>query len=371
MNYKGRNIDAIGLWSQYVDFPANFTYDERDTFTPKLVCPNPDHDTSKRHFQINMTQPTVHCFAHCGISGSYEHAIAIVEGLYEKLSVDLKLALDALDKKPRERTANEAEHIKRLFRARKQAGKTILKYARGLAKISTASGARKSRSASRTAKAVPSSELQYQSYLPPVALEYLNERGISKESIATWKLGWLPEEKRIAIPAADANGRVRFLIKRGVFSRQQPKYLYTEGFPKTALLFGVCLTDPRMIRSDGLILVEGSFDRISLHQHGLRNSGAILGTGISDDQCRIIARLRPARIYLWFDKDSAGIVNIEIAEKKLFKYPLYVVKYPKGKSDPAELTQREKMRQIGRAIPLRKFKSRSVSKRTERNYSFG
>jgi DNA primase len=154
------------------------------------------------------------------------------------------------------------------------------------------------------------------------------------------------------------NGRNRFLIKRAVLSRQQPKYLYTEGFPKTSLLFGACQIDPGMVRSEGLVLVEGSLDTIAFHQHGIRITGGILGTGISDAQCAIIAKLRPKRIVIAFDKDTAGIRNIEIAAGKLRKYPLYVMRYPKLKSDPAELTREEAYRQIDRAVPAFRFIAR-------------
>jgi len=168
----------------------------------------------------------------------------------------------------------------------------------------------------------------------------------------------------------DENSRLRFLIKRAISDRQNPKYLYTEGFPKTSLLFGACHFDLGMIKSDGLILVEGSLDVIRLHQHGLRNAGAILGTGISEQQRRIIARLNPPRIYLFFDRDSAGIRNIEIAVPKLRKYPLYVVKYPKGKSDPAVMTNEEAHRQISRAVPALSFmRENGLNVATkERNY---
>ena len=165
----------------------------------------------------------------------------------------------------------------------------------------------------------------------------------------------MPEDKRIAIPALDERGIVRFLIKRGISPRQQPKYLYTEGYPKTHLLFGAGQIDLGMVHSHGLILVEGSLDAIRLHQHGLRNAVAILGTGISEQQRQIISRIKPRKIFLMFDKDSAGVHNIEIASQKLRKYPMFVCRYPKGKSDPAELTKKEAYRVIDRSIPVFRF----------------
>jgi DNA primase len=79
-----------------------------------------------------------------------------------------------------------------------------------------------------------------------------------------------------------------------------------------------------------------------------------LGTGISEKQVKIIARLDPPKVYLFFDKDTAGVRNIEIAVPMLRKYPLYVVRYPRGMSDPAEVGEKVH-RQIDRAVPALRF----------------
>jgi len=338
MRFHGRNIDPISVWEHYVTLPPGTKVE--DTFTPKVQCPNPNHDTLKSHFQVNLTQPTVHCFALCGISGSWEHAICVIEGLYEKYKVE-----DA---------SNERERKRRRARAIWEARKTILRLAkpssyRRKSRIQKNSGSRE------TTSTVPAESLAYEKFLPPVALSYIGKRKFSDNSISKWGIGWLPEEKRLVIPAHDLNGTLRFLIKRAVMEKQSPKYLYTEGFPKSSLLFGACFIDLGMLRSDGLILVEGSLDVIRFHQHGLTNTGGILGTGISDQQVKIIERLRPSRIIFAFDLDAAGIRNIEIASKKLRKYPIYVMRYPKGRHDPAELTRREAYSQVKKAISLHRF----------------
>lgn len=336
MRFKGREIDPVALWESYTEYPANMQID--GTYLPKVKCPNPNHDTDKRHFQVNVEDGLVHCFAYCGISGTFEHAICVVHGLYDKFKVD-----EAVDKRDEKR---------RKQRAWREASKIILKHHRTGA-VSPLRA--KKRNSSRTIAAVPAGALEYESFIPAYGMEYLEARGITAAMVAQWNLGWLPEEKRIAIPALDERGIVRFLIKRGVEARQQPKYLYTEGYPKTHLLFGAGQIDLGMVHSHGLIIVEGSIDTIRLHQHGLRNTVGILGTGISEEQRQIIARIKPRKIFLMFDKDSAGVHNIEIASQRLRKYPMYVCRYPKGKSDPAELTQREANRSIERAIPVFQF----------------
>jgi DNA primase len=351
VNFSGRELDPFALWSLYIDRLPNVR--EGDYFAPLVVCPNPEHDTAKSHFQINLQEPFVHCFAHCGISGSYIHAVCVIEGLYEKFQVDLQRCGEAFDKHPRDRSPDDRAELRKRYRAHKKARKIILQAASGISR--TTHVQRKRASDRRPAKAISADALQYELYLPPLALEYLDERGISAASIAKWQIGWDPEEQRIVIPARDENDHLKFLVKRAVRPQDMPKYLYTEGFPKSHLLFGVDKIELGVIKSVGMNLVEGTTDAIMMHQHGLTNTGAILGTGISDEQVKIIARINPPRIVLCFDKDTAGIRNIEIAYNKLRKYPLYVMRYPRGKSDPMELSGKEAHRQIARAVPAVDF----------------
>lgn len=351
MNFHGRQIDPISVWERYVEFHAGTIKDD-DYYAPKVQCPNPAHDTLKRHFQVNLHEPLVHCFAHCGISGTYEHAVCVIEGLYEKFKVE-----DA---------PNERERLRRKHRALRQAKKLILAHARP-SNFHEPPRARKKSRSPQPITTVPAESLSYERFIPPLGIDYLEGRKISDRATAKWELGWDADEKRLVIPARDMDGRLRFLIKRGLLETQRPKYLYTQGFPKTSLLFGACYIDLGLVHSEGLIIVEGSLDTVRFHQHGLTNTVGILGTGISEEQVRIVQRLRPKKITLAFDKDSSGIRNIEIAQQRLRKYPLYVMRYPKGKGDPAELTRREAVTQISRAVPLVIFqrKTRTTTRRKE------
>jgi DNA primase len=204
-------------------------------------------------------------------------------------------------------------------------------------------------------------KLSFESFVPPVGLEYLLNRGIVPASISFWNIGWDSDEKRIVIPAYDEEGRLKFLVKRGIWEKQQPKYLYSEGVEKTQILFGA---DHLPAEIESVVLVEGVLDVIALKQHGIE-ALAILGTGISDHQVRVLSRFRPKRVYLMFDKDAAGVRNIEIAYEKLRRYPLFVCRFPKGKDDPAELTYEEARNSLKRAVPILiwRQKVRSLHKR--------
>lgn len=325
MKYRGRELNAVALWEQYVEFPQGF----RDTggFAPLVKCPNPDHHTDKKHFQVNLDQPLVHCFAYCGISGTYEHAIAMIKGVKE-----------------REARKIIASHTRIAL------GPTSQRKVRG-------ADGRVRRASVAASGDEPAPSLEYETYLPEVALEYLDKRGIGNSSRAKYRLGWDSESRRIVIPADDERGNLRFLIKRAVREKDWPKYLYTEGFPKTSLLFGVCYLDRKQVSSHGLVLVEGSIDTIRMQSFELP-TGGILGTGLSDVQCRVIEAMRPPRVYLMFDPDRAGIRNIEIAASKLTKVPLFVCLYPRKGLDPATLSRKEAHRSFDNALSLVAFRRR-------------
>jgi DNA primase len=316
--YQGKHIDPLALWSSLgVEFPANFDDDGTSEFSPLVVCPNPDHHTMKRHFQINLKQPMVHCFAGCGISGSYEHAVSMIQGGTQRA-----------------------------------ARKTILRHSR------VATGAPRVRKRG-AASVISPVDVQYERFLPQAATEYLASRGISAASIERWELGWDHEALRIVIPAKDARGRVKFLIRRAVKPGVEPRYLYPEGSERNKLLFGTCVIDPGLVRSRGLLLVEGSIDCIIQDQHKLLPVGAILGSKLSEIQAQIIANMRPKVIYTMFDADAAGVSATISVKRYLRSVPIKVCRYPRGRTDPAELTREESERAIARAIDFTAWKRKA------------
>lgn len=335
MIYEGRHIDVLALWGEYVTLPYNIS-EPLPTFLPKVECPNPDHQTSKRHFQINTKKPLVHCFAGCGISGSYEHAIAVITGGTEK-----------------------------------DARRAILRQSRvalvgEVGNLSLGRGARKTVGAD-DALATDERTLEGGGYqwLPKAARAFLDKRGIDGPSRGKWRIGWDEGCDRLVIPAYDDRGILRFLIRQRIDGGRAAKYLYTPGAIKTSLLFGGCYIDREQLRSSGLILCEGPLDAIRLHQLGQRNAVAILGTGISKKQVRLVDKLGPKRVYLMFDKDDAGVHNIEIAKSVIRKTPLYICRYPSGKGDPAEMTREEVGRSLERALTIFEFNRKARTIRRE------
>lgn len=182
----------------------------------------------------------------------------------------------------------------------------------------------------------------YSERLAGPALDYLRSR-LSDEAIARWGLGYAPTtglldrlstyprwaversglltepddqgrqrermRDRVIIPIHDAAGRIVGFGGRAL-GDHQPKYLNspeTELFDKGKLLFGFDRAKRAIAQADTAIVVEGYFDVIALHEAGITNAVAAMGTALSADQINTLARLTESkRIVLNFDTDKAG-----------------------------------------------------------------
>lgn len=86
----------------------------------------------------------------------------------------------------------------------------------------------------------------------------------------------------------------------------QPKYLNTRDTPlfhKGGTLFGFHRAKGAM--KDGALVVEGYFDVLQLHQHGIHQAVAPLGTALTDEHLKALGRFT-RRVILCFDGDAAG-----------------------------------------------------------------
>jgi DNA primase len=174
---------------------------------------------------------------------------------------------------------------------------------------------------------------------------YLEKRAIRRETIEQYRLGYAPpgwtnlashlKEKSIDLKMAQTLGlilprkqqgwydqfrnRVIFPIENtsgrivgfggGAIDEAMPKYLNsTESaiYKKSQSIYGIQIANSEMRQRDLVLVVEGYFDLLTLHQSGFRNAVAPLGTALTQDQVRIMKRYSRNFVIL-FDPDEAGI----------------------------------------------------------------
>ncbi|HDP94144.1 MAG TPA: DNA primase [Candidatus Aminicenantes bacterium] len=113
---------------------------------------------------------------------------------------------------------------------------------------------------------------------------------------------------RIMFPILSESGKIIAFGGRTLFD-DSAKYLNSPESPlfhKSRHLYGFHQAREHIRESGRAILVEGYFDVITLHQFGVRNTVAALGTALSGEQVHLLNRYTD-EIYLFYDGDNAGV----------------------------------------------------------------
>lgn len=177
------------------------------------------------------------------------------------------------------------------------------------------------------------------------ASRYLQERGLTKESIKNFGIGFAPRYPHLL---QELNSRKKYtkeqLLQSGLFTEKNgiikekfynrimfpirskrgdviaftarimpgddkgPKYMNTPETPifhKKDNLFGQYESKQEIRKLDSAIVCEGSMDVISSHQHGFKNVVAPLGTSLTIEQLKLLSTLTK-NIIFFFDNDNAG-----------------------------------------------------------------
>ena len=111
---------------------------------------------------------------------------------------------------------------------------------------------------------------------------------------------------RLMLPVIDMRGDVAGFTSRILPGEEGAKYLNTPetvAFHKGRLIYA--LNFAKNTKRPNLILVEGNIDVITLHQAGFDNVVATMGTALTEDHARILARYTK-ELVLCYDNDAAG-----------------------------------------------------------------
>lgn len=229
-------------------------------------------------------------------------------------------------------------------------------------------------------------------------LEYFKKRGLTKETITKWGLGFAPDSwnaltnylksekvsdedmvklglaaygkegiydkfrNRVIFPIINTQGKVIGFGGRAI-EDIKPKYLNSsesEIFLKKNNLFGLNLCRTEISNQDRVIMVEGYMDVISLYQNGIQNAVASLGTALTDNQAKLITRYTK-NVVLSYDSDSAGVNaalrGIEVMNKANAKVKILQINDGKDPDEFVKKNGKEKFLElVDNAIPATEFK---------------
>ena len=310
MYYSEELIEEIRMKNDIVDVISNYVRLQKKGSSYFGLCPF--HNEKSPSFSVSRDKQMYYCFG-CGAGGTvftflmeYENYsfLEAVQYLAERVGVEL----------PKEEYSKEAKERADLKATLLEINKIAAQYY----------------------------YVQLKSERGAVAYDYLADRGLSKETIKSFGLGFATkysndlynylkrkgyseelirqagliniDEKngvydkfwnRVMFPIMDANSRVIGFGGR-VMGDAKPKYLNspeTAVFDKSRNLYG--LNRARTSRKSYFLVCEGYMDVISLHQAGFTNAVASLGTALTSGHASLIKR-DVSEVYLTYDSDDAG-----------------------------------------------------------------
>ena len=284
----------------------------------RLVAPCPFHQETKPSFSINEEQGTFYCFG-CQASGDIFDFYGRLNGLDFKetlaaLAEEAGIRLDAYRSDPR---AREQRSQKR----------DMLKM-----------------------HELAASHFHSNLNAPSAAVcrSYIEERGISRELVEKFGLGWSMDSwqdlgeslrragfnlnaavecglqsksqggrtfdrfrNRLMFPIRNLSGQTIAFGGRIIPSlarEDDAKYIHSSDSPiykKGEHLFGLFQARPSIAVKKSVILTEGYMDVITLHQYGYTQAVGVLGTALTPEQIKRLSGFS-SHLELMFDGDSAG-----------------------------------------------------------------
>lgn len=207
-------------------------------------------------------------------------------------------------------------------------------------------------------------------------MNYLKSKGYKEEMLLEAGLVLRSEKKgnlydrfrnRVMFPVFDVKGNVIGFGGR-VLDDSKPKYLNspeTMIFKKGINLYGLNFAIKNNLKEDYIIIVEGYMDLISLHQAGITNVVASLGTALTVNQARLLKRY-VSKVIISYDSDVAGqtatLRGLEILRNAGFDVKVLAV--PQGK-DPDEFVRNNGkeafLRLIEEALPLIEYRIKKAA----------
>jgi DNA primase len=304
-------VDEIKQRLDIVDVVSDYVTLQKAGRNFKALCPF--HAEKTASFFVFPERQSWHCFGSCGIGGDIFSFMMKKEGI--SFGEALKLLADraGVTLVTRQKERADDREAERLYQVNEAAARYY-------------------------------HYLLLKAKLAEMARRYLDERGISKETIDSFELGFSPDSwdalrqhlisrgyrgdelvsaglvvekeggvaydlfrNRLVIPIRNEKGRVAGFGARALDS-STPKYLnspLTAVFDKSGILYGIDRARGA-IKEQGLaIIVEGYMDVIIAHQYGMANVVASMGTSLTDKQMGIIKRLTK-NLILALDADAAG-----------------------------------------------------------------
>jgi DNA primase len=128
---------------------------------------------------------------------------------------------------------------------------------------------------------------------------YWRSRGLNKETVDMWRLGFDEQEQRAIVPHV-FDGRVVGWTGRSTSDEVLPKWKHSYQFPKDTTLFNY----DNARRYPQVVVVEAPISALWLWQSRIPNVVATFGASVTMNQERLLRQFD--EVILWMDADKAG-----------------------------------------------------------------
>ena len=369
VRYSDELLDEIKSKNDIVDIVSQYVVLKRTGRNYMGLCPF--HKEKSGSFCVSPDKQIFHCFG-CGVGGNVFHFISKIENINFKESVELLAGRAGIELPTSDNFEDDklAKLKARVYELNKCAAEF---YHENLYKP-TAKPAqeyvKKRRLDNKTLKAF---KIGYSGRFNELYTE-LKSKGFTEEEIlASCLVNKNPDGKfidrfrnRLMFPIVDTRERVIAFGGR-VLDDSKPKYINSPEdivYSKGRHLFAFNIA--KKYNPKTIIMVEGYMDAVSLHQRGIHNAVASLGTALTEAQGRLLRR-SCEKVIIGYDADGAGqaatLRGLEILKNLGCDIRILQIE---GAKDPDEFVVKygpeRFQRYVEQAISLVEFKVKMLKK---------
>jgi DNA primase len=304
----------------------------------------PFHQEKTPSFNVHPVKQIYHCFG-CGVGGDvFKFVMEMEKSTFPEAIRTVAEKCGIAIPKPRERSPEERRENQQRSALVEMHRETAAFFARAL----------------------------HDSPEGKVAAAYLEDRGLDREAMKRFGLGFAPSSgdallrflkqkypeklldvsglisrdqsgraydrfrRRIMFPIANEGGKVVAFGGRAM-GDDTPKYMNSPETPiytKSTVLYHLDRAKEALRQNDFAVLVEGYMDAIAVARAGIANVVASCGTSLAEPQIKLLGRFT-RRVIVNYDPDTAGQVATERSIALLLEseFDVRVLALP-GKSDP-------------------------------------
>lgn len=308
MRYSDEILEEIRQTNDIVDIISQYVHLKRSGRNYFGLCPF--HNEKSPSFSVSPDKQIFHCFG-CGVGGDVFRFISKIENVNFKEAVELlanraNVQLPILENSGDEKLAILKDKVYKVNEC------AALFYHQNLYTPAAKPGQEYVKKRHLDNKTLKTFMIGYSGRFDELYKE-LRKQGFQDEEILASDLVNRNSDgryidryrNRLMFPIFDVRNKVIGFGGR-VLDDSKPKYINSPEnvvYSKGRNLFAMNIVKPQ--RPKTIIMVEGYMDAISLHQRGISNAVASLGTALTEAQGRLLRR-SCEKVIIGYDADGAG-----------------------------------------------------------------